>query len=72
MGSNLEHRIFAKGGGQGGEQPRKPGSFTCARATGELKPGFDIVVTVVKLESRSFSSAEIQHHRTENTRSDYN
>ena len=31
-----------------------------------------IVVTVVKLESRSFSSAEIQHFRTENTRSDYN
>jgi hypothetical protein len=39
---------------------------------GELKPGFDIVVTVVKIESRSFSSAEIQHHRTEITRSDYN
>jgi hypothetical protein len=31
-----------------------------------------MVVTVVKIESRSFSSAEIQHFRTENTRSDYN
>jgi prophage DNA circulation protein len=31
-----------------------------------------MVVTVVKIESRSFSSAEIQHLRTENTRSDYN
>ena len=31
-----------------------------------------IVVTVVKIESRSFSSAEVQHFRTENTRSDYN
>jgi hypothetical protein len=28
-------------------------------------------VTVVKIESRSFSSADIQHFRTENTRSDY-
>jgi hypothetical protein len=27
---------------------------------------------VVKIESRSFSSAEMQHFRTENTRSDYN
>ena len=27
---------------------------------------------VVKIESRFFSSAEIQHFRTENTRSDYN
>ena len=27
---------------------------------------------LVKIESRSFSSAEIQHFRTENTRSDYN
>jgi hypothetical protein len=26
-----------------------------------LKPGFHAVVTVVKIESRSFSSAEIQH-----------
>jgi hypothetical protein len=33
---------------------------------------FHMVVTVVKIESRSFSSAEIQHFRTENTRSDYN
>jgi hypothetical protein len=31
-----------------------------------------MVVTIVKIESRSFSSAEIQHFRTENTRSDYN
>jgi hypothetical protein len=31
-----------------------------------------MVVTVVKIESRSFSSAEIQHFRTKNTRSDYN
>ena len=38
----------------------------------EVKAGFHIVVTVVKIESRSFSSAEIQHFRTENTRSDYN
>jgi hypothetical protein len=30
------------------------------------------VVTVVMIESRSFSSAEIQHFRTKNTRSDYN
>ena len=30
------------------------------------KPGFQMVVTVVKIESRSFSSAEIQHFRTEN------
>ena len=37
----------------------------------DIKPGFHMVVTVVKLESRSFSSAEIQHFRTENTRSDY-
>ena len=37
-----------------------------------LKPDFHMVVTVVKIESRSFSSAEIQHFRTENTRSDYN
>ena len=36
-----------------------------------LKPGFHMVVTVVKIESRSFSSTEIQHFRTENTRSDY-
>ena len=27
---------------------------------------------VLKIESRSFSSAEIQHFRAENTRSDYN
>jgi hypothetical protein len=26
---------------------------------------------VVKIESRSFSSVEVQHFRTENTRSDY-
>jgi hypothetical protein len=32
-----------------------------------LKRGFH---TVIKIESRSFSSAEIQHFRTENTRSD--
>jgi hypothetical protein len=31
-----------------------------------------MVVTVVKIESQSFSSAEIQHFGTENTRSDYN
>jgi hypothetical protein len=31
----------------------------------------DMVLTVVKIESRSFSSDEIQHFRTENTRSDY-
>ena len=37
-----------------------------------FKPDFHMVVTVVKIESRSFSSAEIQHFRTENTRSDYN
>ena len=36
-----------------------------------LKPDFHMVVTVVKIESRSFSSAEIQHFRTENTRSGY-
>jgi hypothetical protein len=33
------------------------------------KPGFHMVVTVVKIESRSFSSAEIQHFRTENKQS---
>ena len=41
-----------------------------------LEPCFHIivsgVVTVAKIESRSFSSAEIQHFRTENTRSNYN
>jgi hypothetical protein len=37
-----------------------------------LKPGFHVAVTVVKIDSRSFSSAEIQHLRTENTRTDYN
>jgi hypothetical protein len=31
-----------------------------------------MVVTVVKIESQPFSSAELQHFRTENTRSDYN
>jgi hypothetical protein len=31
-----------------------------------------MVVTVVKIESRSFSLAEMQYFRTENTRSDYN
>ena len=31
-----------------------------------------MVVTVVKIESRSFSSAEIQQFKNENTRSDYN
>ena len=31
-----------------------------------------MVVTVVEIESQSFSSAEIQHFRTENTLSDYN
>ena len=40
--------------------------------TALLKPDFHMVVTVVKIESRSFSSAEIQHFRMENTRSDYN
>jgi hypothetical protein len=30
-----------------------------------------MVITVVKIELRSFSSAEIQHLRTENMRSDY-
>ena len=30
-----------------------------------FKPGFQMVVTVVKIESRSFSSAEIQHFKTE-------
>jgi hypothetical protein len=34
-----------------------------------FKPGFHMVA---KIEARSFSSAEIQHFRTENTRSDYN
>jgi hypothetical protein len=34
--------------------------------------GFHRAVTVVKIVSRSFSSAEIQHFRTENTWSDYN
>ena len=33
-----------------------------------LKPGFHMVV---KMELRSFSSAEIRHFRTENTRCDY-
>jgi hypothetical protein len=45
--------------------------LTCP-VTGFLKLGFHMVVTVVKIESRSFSSAQIQHFRTENTRSDYN
>jgi hypothetical protein len=40
--------------------------------TALLKPDFHMVVTVVKIESRSFSSVEIQHFRMENTRSDYN
>ena len=31
-----------------------------------------MVATFVKIESLSFSSAEIQHFRTENMRSDYN
>ena len=36
-----------------------------------LKPVFHMVITVVKIESQSFSLyAEIQHFRTENTRSD--
>jgi hypothetical protein len=35
------------------------------------EPGFHIVVTVVKIESRSFSTSEVQQFRTENTRSDY-
>jgi hypothetical protein len=30
-----------------------------------------MLATVVKIESRSFSSDEIRHFRTENTRSDY-
>ena len=38
----------------------------------KLKPDFHMVVTVVKIELRSFSSAEIQHFGYENTRSDYN
>jgi hypothetical protein len=42
------------------------------RTKEHIKPGFHIVVTVVKIKSRSFSLAEIQHLRTENTRSDYN
>ena len=37
-----------------------------------IKPGFHMVITVVKIESRSFSSAKIQHFRTENARSVYN
>jgi hypothetical protein len=36
------------------------------------KRGFHMVGTVVKIESRSFSSAEIQHFRAENMRSYYN
>jgi hypothetical protein len=32
--------------------------------------GFDTTLTVVKIELRSFSSAEIQHFVTEDTRSD--
>ena len=36
-----------------------------------LKPVFHMVITAVKIESQSFSFyAEIQHFRTENTRSD--
>jgi predicted nucleotidyltransferase len=36
-----------------------------------LKPVFHMVITVVKIESQSFSLyAEIQHFRTKNTRSD--
>jgi hypothetical protein len=35
-------------------------------------PEWKLAFTVVKIESRSFSSAEIQHFRTENMRSDYN
>jgi hypothetical protein len=38
-------------------------------AVNYIKSGFHIVV---KIEPRSFSSAEIQHFRTENTRSGYN
>jgi hypothetical protein len=41
-------------------------------AVNYIKSGFHMVVTVVKIEPRSFSSAEIQHFRTENTRSGYN
>jgi hypothetical protein len=36
-----------------------------------MEPGFQMLVTVVTIESRSVS-AETQHFRTENTRSDYN
>ena len=37
-----------------------------------IKSGFHMIVTVVQIESQSFSSAEIQHFRTVNMRSDYN
>ena len=37
-----------------------------------LKPGFHMVVMVVKIESRSFPPAEIRHFRTENAQSNYN
>ena len=46
--------------------------YTSQSQNRDLKPDFHMVVTVVKIESRSFSSAEIQHFSTENTRSDYN
>jgi hypothetical protein len=46
--------------------------LTCGRLHAVFKPGFHMIVTVVKIKSRSFSSAAIQHFRTENTRSDYN
>jgi hypothetical protein len=36
-----------------------------------LKPGFHVVLTVVKIESQSFATAEIQQLRTENRQSDY-
>ena len=47
---------------------RKLFKTLCLHPFGFVKPGFRMVV---KIESRS-SSAEIQHFRTENTRSDYN
>jgi hypothetical protein len=35
-----------------------------------IKPGFHMVITVVKIESRSFSTAEIQQFNTDNRQSD--
>jgi hypothetical protein len=46
--------------------------FSEGRFAVYIQLGFHMIVTVVKIESRPFASAEMQHFRIENTRSDYN